>query len=402
VAYDTHLSYTISINQSMTYSTEGSTITSTNNSMNANAQINLDVKAQFRGDIRRFNLAGAASMSLLKARVQALFSIPTESPVVLLYRDDENDLVTMALEEELHYAIQVSKGLLRLEVRIAGEPNPSASEDFVSRGGKPWKKMWKHHKDLHADFKFGQHHPFSHGPHPHGPHSGFPHGPHSPAHAEFHGHHGPKGHRGEGRQCDSDKDQCRGNKDKLKARHVKDVTIPDGTTVLAGVPFIKTWRVRNVGMDWPAKTRLMFISHKGDHMGGPEFVPIEGPVLADTEIDISVNLVAPKEAGDYSGFWRMATEDGKKFGQRFWVSITVAGNSSSSEDSGFEHVPAPSGYEELLQRILAMGFDDVPKRRIEHLLRKFGGNVDTVVEKLVARRALADGGKRHGCGGKKH
>jgi len=186
-------------------------------------------------------------------------------------------------------------------------------------------------------------------------------------------------------------------KDKLTARHVKDVTIPDGTKLAPKTAFVKTWRVRNEGLEWPAGSRLIFISKKGDHMEGPEFVPVEGPVLPNTEIDISVNLVAPEEPGLYTGVWRMCTAEGKKFGQRLWVSVTVTSSSSSDE---FEHIGNISDLDSLVQKIQDMGFE-VPRRKVERLMAKFGGNPDMVVE-VLARKAMWGHGPfgHHGFGGR--
>jgi len=174
-----------------------------------------------------------------------------------------------------------------------------------------------------------------------------------------------------------------GKVEKLTARHVKDVTIPDGTRVLPKAPFVKTWRVRNEGLPWPAGTRLVFISHKGDNLGGPEFVPVEGEIPTGGEVDLSVSLVAPEEPGFYTGFWRLCDANGKKFGQRLWCSINVTSNSSSDE-SGTEAFT--SEFDELVQRIDELGLD-VPRKKVERLLRKFGGDVNLVAAVLAAKAA---------------
>jgi len=168
--------------------------------------------------------------------------------------------------------------------------------------------------------------------------------------------------------------------DKLIARHVKDVTIEDGMQIPANTPFVKTWRVRNEGAPWPAGCSLLFISkHGGDNMGGPESVPVpvEGPVATNQEVDISVHLVAPAKPGRYNGFWRLITPEGRKFGQRLWVTIAVPSFGSSS-DSDKE----ADKYESLVETILGMGFT-VKRHRVFHLLHKFDGNVDKVCEVLT-------------------
>jgi len=62
-----------------------------------------------------------------------------------------------------------------------------------------------------------------------------------------------------------------------KAAFVNDVTVPDNIYVLTGQPFVKTWRLRNVGTcTWTADYALVFAN--GHRMGGPSSVPLSGPV----------------------------------------------------------------------------------------------------------------------------
>lgn len=42
-----------------------------------------------------------------------------------------------------------------------------------------------------------------------------------------------------------------------------------------------------------------------------------------SELDVKVDFVAPESPGRYISYWRMATSDGAKFGQRVWVLIHV-------------------------------------------------------------------------------
>jgi len=112
-------------------------------------------------------------------------------------------------------------------------------------------------------------------------------------------------------------------KARLVARHVEDVTIPDGTELPPNTPFIKTWKIRNEGPAWPTGSQLLFVSHKGDNLNGPERVIIKGEVLPGQEVEVSVPLITPNESGRYVGYYRMVTPDGVKFGQRVWVSFVV-------------------------------------------------------------------------------
>jgi Ig-like domain from next to BRCA1 gene/SdrD B-like domain len=93
------------------------------------------------------------------------------------------------------------------------------------------------------------------------------------------------------------------------ATFVKDVTIADNSLVAAGSAFVKTWRVRNDGScTWgPGGFALVFTG--GDHLGGPDQVPISSSVAPGQTIDVSVSLVAPGQSGTYTSDW-MLTMDG--------------------------------------------------------------------------------------------
>jgi len=176
--------------------------------------------------------------------------------------------------------------------------------------------------------------------------------------------------------------ECKDRNGRLVARHVKDVTIADGTELAAGTPFTKTWRIRNEGEEWPAGCRLLWISRLGDRLNAPDsvLVPVEGPVPSQQEVEISVDLVAPAEPGRYTCFFRLVTPEGVKFGQRMWVSIVVPGSSSSSSDDDARMTK----YGNTAEMIEAMGFS-VKRKHIVRMLAKHDGDVDKVVRVLAKR-----------------
>lgn len=103
------------------------------------------------------------------------------------------------------------------------------------------------------------------------------------------------------------------------ATFVKDVTIPDGTEILAGEEFTKTWQMMNTGcLDWPSGTQLVFL--EGDQMDGPATVSVN-PTSTNGTRDISVVLKAPATPGEYTGYWKLKAPDGLIFGQRIFVKI---------------------------------------------------------------------------------
>jgi len=172
--------------------------------------------------------------------------------------------------------------------------------------------------------------------------------------------------------------------EKLEARFAKDVTIEDGTQMPANARFVKTWRLRNEGLPWPAGCGLRFLGRHSDSMGSPDFVPVtlSGEVAANQEVEISIPLVAPAKPGRYTGYWKMSTPEGRKFGQRVWVSIEVPSTPSSSSSSEGER--QADKFDALVDLVLAKGFT-AKRHRVFRLLQKFDGDVEKVSEVLAAK-----------------
>lgn len=102
---------------------------------------------------------------------------------------------------------------------------------------------------------------------------------------------------------------------------VTDVTIPDGTEVVSGAGFTKTWRIKNNGcLAWPSGTVLLFV--EGNQMGGPTSVPVPATVAGGTQ-DVSVSLAAPATPGEHKGYWRLRSADGVQFGNKIYVTINA-------------------------------------------------------------------------------
>ncbi|HET60478.1 MAG TPA: hypothetical protein ENN32_08945 [Chloroflexi bacterium] len=101
----------------------------------------------------------------------------------------------------------------------------------------------------------------------------------------------------------------------LAASFVKDVTIDDGTQLRPGEAFTKTWQVMNAGTcTWGSGYTLFFLS--GDQMSAPASVSLSSgiDVAPGTLINISVDLVAPVEPGEYRGDFKFKDASGKVFG----------------------------------------------------------------------------------------
>ena len=125
------------------------------------------------------------------------------------------------------------------------------------------------------------------------------------------------------------------------ATFIDDITIPDGTTMSPGESFTKTWELRNDGTcTWNANYQLVFVS--GNSMGGPTAVAFTTTDVAPGEsIQISIDLVAPTTAGEYTANYMLQNAAGMNFGigayaGSFYVQINVSGSGSESSSSPTE------------------------------------------------------------------
>lgn len=112
------------------------------------------------------------------------------------------------------------------------------------------------------------------------------------------------------------------------AAFVADVTIPDGSQIMAGDTFNKVWRIRNNGTCvWDG--RYTFV-----HAGGPtlgavtETMPLPAAVAPGQTIDLSVVMLAPVTAGSYQSDWKLQSPQGAFFGvgrnnSPLWVKVNV-------------------------------------------------------------------------------
>ena len=112
------------------------------------------------------------------------------------------------------------------------------------------------------------------------------------------------------------------------AVYISDVTVPDGTVLAPGEEFVKTWKFQNTGScDWAEDFWITFSS--GEDMDGDD-TEIDKVVTFGDSASISVSLIAPDDEGTYTGYWKLATEDGTVFGETVYVLIVVSDDASTS------------------------------------------------------------------------
>jgi hypothetical protein len=132
-----------------------------------------------------------------------------------------------------------------------------------------------------------------------------------------------------------------------RAQFIADVNVPDGTIMVPGATFTKTWRLKNVGScAWSTSYQLVFFS--GDQMGAAASAPFPKNVAVGQTVDVSINMTAPSTAGSYRGFWMFKNANGALFGigpqanKPWWVDIKVSSGPTATP-GGPTATPGTSG-----------------------------------------------------------
>jgi len=131
-----------------------------------------------------------------------------------------------------------------------------------------------------------------------------------------------------------------------RAQFIADVTVPDGMTFAPATPFLKTWRLKNVGTcTWTTGYSLIFDT--GEKMSGPDSAPMPTNVAPGQTVDISINLISPNAGGTYRGYWKFKNSLGAVFGigsagtKSFWVEIRVSGPTATPGTATATFTPVP-------------------------------------------------------------
>lgn len=113
------------------------------------------------------------------------------------------------------------------------------------------------------------------------------------------------------------------NEPTLGCSYVADITLFDGSVVPAGSEFCKVWKVRNSGtVAWKSVKLvnvggLQTVQHGGEKgLDVPDLEPGQ-------EAEVQCECKAPEEDGRFMSFFRLEDQMGNKFGDRFWLDITV-------------------------------------------------------------------------------
>lgn len=112
-----------------------------------------------------------------------------------------------------------------------------------------------------------------------------------------------------------------------------DVSVPDGSPMMPGEHFVKTWRLVNAGScTWTQDYALVWFS--GDDLSSTHEAKLDHSVSPGQSVDLSVEMVAPNDARTYRSYWKLRNAGGKLFGLGpngdgpFWVEIIVVAPTS--------------------------------------------------------------------------
>lgn len=94
---------------------------------------------------------------------------------------------------------------------------------------------------------------------------------------------------------------------------IKDVTIPDGTSIPVNTTFVKTWRVKNTGkLVWKHRYLKRITPPTSLLCSSPMMVPIPETAPGET-VDISVTFTTPHLPGSCRTDWKTADENGNLY-----------------------------------------------------------------------------------------
>jgi lipoprotein-anchoring transpeptidase ErfK/SrfK len=121
-----------------------------------------------------------------------------------------------------------------------------------------------------------------------------------------------------------------------RVQFLADVTVPDGSAFGPNEQFTKTWRVRNAGScDWTGY-HIVFV--RGERMGALDQPIPDTP--AGQAVEISVEMTAPGEPGDTTGYWQIQSADGASLGTLTCVIVVEGAGAEPAEEP--TSIPPPA------------------------------------------------------------
>lgn len=144
------------------------------------------------------------------------------------------------------------------------------------------------------------------------------------------------------------------------AGHPIDLTIPDDTQMKPGESFSKTWRLVNAGScPWTDAYAVVWFS--GEDIGVSREQSFVGQVDPGQSVDVTVDMVAPTEAGVYQSNWKLRNANGGLFGigpnggSPFWAKIEVIEENTQTPTLPPSDTPTPGA---LVSNVVSMELND--------------------------------------------
>jgi hypothetical protein len=137
-----------------------------------------------------------------------------------------------------------------------------------------------------------------------------------------------------------------------KITFLSDETVKDGTVFKPEAKFVKTWKIQNAGTcTWTTLYAAIMFSNDpaSPAISGEADTNMKASITPGGTAVISVNLVAPKEEGNYRQYWKMQDADGKPFGiggpngPGFYVDIKVSKTGAVTPSTVTANVPVSTG-----------------------------------------------------------
>jgi len=126
---------------------------------------------------------------------------------------------------------------------------------------------------------------------------------------------------------------------------LSDVTVPDGSMVMAGQRFVKTWALQNTGaVDWRGRklqcvdgeiVMARWVVRKGERVLVPDVTPglqperrevLIPPTLSGESVKVSVTFRAPQLPCDVASRWMMVNAEGERSFPKhsgLWCAVSV-------------------------------------------------------------------------------
>ena len=102
-----------------------------------------------------------------------------------------------------------------------------------------------------------------------------------------------------------------------KARFISE-TVRDYSVFYPNESFTKIWRIKNIGhCTWTTDYRLALQSGNSMGVRHAEYFPHE--VRPGEYVDLVLDMNAPYRRGEYTSFWQLQDEYGRKFGQVYLI-----------------------------------------------------------------------------------